>query len=301
TGLPPTPEEVEAFVRDATPQAAEEVVERLLASPAYGERWGRHWLDLVRYADTAGGHSDYPVPQHYLYRHWVIRAFNEDKPYDVFLREQLAGDLMPTRSERERRERTIATGYLANARRFGSYEDARYPWYLTFEDTIDNLGRTVLGLTVNCARCHDHKFDPIPSEDYYALYGFFQSTRYPWPGTELDKAPHDLVPLGPRQQFEAVLKERAEKLKQFHSRIKQLEKKKTNAVLQAARRERERFAKSPLPFETAYAVAEGQRWVGNARMQMRGDPQKPGKEVPRRFLTILGGQQLSADVKGSGR
>src|SRR5262245_20729597 len=182
TGLPPTPQEIDAFLTDDSPTAFARVVDRLLASPAYGERWGRHWLDVVRYADTAGDNSDYPVPHLYKYRNWVIRAFNQDKPYDLFLREQIAGDLIPGGSEGERYDRIIATGYLANAHRFGSYEDKRYQWYLTYEDTIDNLGRTILGLTINCARSHDHKFDPISSEDYYALYGFFQSTRYPWPG-----------------------------------------------------------------------------------------------------------------------
>src|SRR5262245_24092988 len=193
TGLPPTPDEIDAFLKDESPNAYEKLIERLLASPAYGERWGRHWLDVVRYADTAGDNSDYPIPQAYRYRDWVIAAFNRDLPYDEFVRRQLAGDLMPARDERQRHDNLIATGYLANARRFGSYVDARYPWHLTIEDTIDNLGRTFLALTVNCCRCHDHKFDPLSSEDYYALYGFFQSTRYPWPGIELDKAPHDLV------------------------------------------------------------------------------------------------------------
>src|SRR5262249_33882206 len=139
---------------------------------------------------------------------WVIRAFNEDKPYDQFLREQIAGDLLPADSWEDRCDKVIATGYLANARRFGSYEDARYQWYLTFEDTIYNLGKTVLGLTVSCARCHDHKFDPITVDDYYGLYGFFQSTRYPWPGTELSKVPYDLVPLVPPREAEAALRER---------------------------------------------------------------------------------------------
>jgi hypothetical protein len=321
-GLPPSPEEIDAFLKDITPGAFERVVDRLLASTHYGERWGRHWLDVIRYADTAGDNSDYPIPQHYRYRNWVIRAFNQDEPYDLFVREQLAGDLLwkaeggRMKDERKSREGSdssfilhpssfdsvIATGYLANTRRFGSYEDARYQWYLTYEDTIDNLGRTFLGLTVNCARCHDHKFDPISSEDYYALYGFFQSTRYPWPGIELDKVARDLVPLAPPAQVEAALKERRQKQTSLDAEIKDLEKKKGDArLLQAKSKERDLLIKQPLPFEAAYAVAEGQRKVGNARMQLRGDPGKPGKEVPRRFLAILGGQTLSPDVKGSGR
>ncbi|RIK72758.1 MAG: hypothetical protein DCC68_25975, partial [Planctomycetota bacterium] len=174
TGLPPTPEEIDAFLADSSPDAFERIVDRLLAAPEYGERWGRHWLDVVRYADTAGDNSDYPIPQMYLYRNWVIAALNRDEPYDKFIELQLAGDLMTpndasNETAAEKRDRIIATGYLANAKRFGSYEDKRYPWHLTIEDTIDNLGRTYLALTVNCARCHDHKFDPLSAEDYYAL------------------------------------------------------------------------------------------------------------------------------------
>ena len=122
-GLPPTPEEIEAFLKDDSPEAFAKVVDRLLASPAYGERWGRHWLDVVRYADTAGDNSDYPIPQMYRYRNWVIDAFNRDMPYDEFVRQQLAGDLLPAKDEPDRQQKLIATGYLANARRFGSYED----------------------------------------------------------------------------------------------------------------------------------------------------------------------------------
>lgn len=299
-GLPPTPEEITDVLNDKSLDWYDRAIERLLASPHYGERWGRHWLDVVRYADTAGDNSDYPVPQLYKYRNWVINAFNRDQPYDQFLREQLAGDLMPSKTELERRERIIATGYLANTRRFGSYEDTRYQWYLTYEDTIDNLGRAFLGLTINCTRCHDHKFDPILSEDYYALYGFFQSTRYPWPGIELDKAPRDLVPLAAPEVIAKANQERKGALAKLDERIKQLEKEKS-PQLAAVRKERDALARTPMPFEVAYAVAEGSKKIGHAKMQLRGDPEKPGKEVPRRFPVILGGQVLPSDEKGSGR
>ncbi|NOT60492.1 MAG: DUF1549 domain-containing protein, partial [Acidobacteria bacterium] len=188
TGLPPTPRAVETFVNDASPHAFEQVVDRLLASPAYGERWGRHWLDLVRYADTAGCASDFPVPSAYKYRNYVIKAFNDDKPYDQFISEQLAGDLLPIQNtdekaaEAERQEKIIATGYVAISRRFGSRDTDDN---LMIDDTLDNLGKAFLGLSVSCARCHDHKFDPIPTRDYYALYGIFKSTQYAFPGTEI--------------------------------------------------------------------------------------------------------------------
>jgi hypothetical protein len=337
TGLPPTPEEIDAFLNDSSPGAFATVVDRLLASPAYGERWGRHWLDVVRYADTAGDNSDYPIPQMYRYRNWVIRAIGRDMPYDQFVREQLAGDLMPSRGQVERYDRLIATGYLANARRFGSYEDARYPWHLTIEDTIDNFGRAFLGLTVNCCRCHDHKFDPLSQEDYYALYGFFSSMRYPWPGIELDKAQHDLVPLLPPERAAAIEKELADKVAGFDAKLKQIEKDRVEAnreikeaekladeakrksriaelnkrldALKADQKktqdEKEKVLKRPMPYDTAYAVAElkpgGKKKAGNACVQLKGDPEHLGKEVPRHFPTVLGGQTLPASENGSGR
>lgn len=337
TGLPPTLDEITEFLADESPTAFARLVDRLLASPAYGERWGRHWLDVVRYADTAGDNSDYPVPQLYKYRNWVFDAFNQDMPYDDFVRAQLAGDLLPASSREQRHANLVATGYLANARRFGSYEDARYPWHLTIEDTIDNLGRTFLGLSINCCRCHDHKFDPLTNEDYYALYGFFQSTRYPWPGIELDKAPRDLVPLAPAEEVAAADKRRRQELARLDVRMKSLEKEKSAAdqrlaeaeqtsdqqqrkariadaarrveevvrAIKALRKERETVAKAALPYDTAYAVAEavnnGKRKVGNACVQIQGDPQRLGAEVPRRFPAVLGSQMLPSDVAGSGR
>jgi hypothetical protein len=337
TGLPPTPDEIDAYLKDDAPEAFAKVVDRLLASSAYGERWGRHWMDVIRYADTAGDNSDYPVPQMYLYRNWIIDAFNRDMPYNEFVRQQIAGDLLPHQDETDRRAKIIATGYLANTKRFGSYEDERYPWYLTYEDQIDNLGRTFLALTINCCRCHDHKFDPLSQHDYYALYGFFSSTRYPRPGIELDKVQRDFVPLAPADKVAEYAKDRAAKkaaldaklansadLKRFAERdlaaaekiVDEAEKKakiaelnkKVDALKQTikiAQQELEKLTKEPLPFELAYAVAEGKtegkRKVGNACVQIKGDPERLGPEVPRRFPEVLGGQKLPAGEKGSGR
>ncbi|OWK43152.1 PSD1 and planctomycete cytochrome C domain-containing protein [Fimbriiglobus ruber] len=209
TGLPPTPEEVEVFLKDTSPQAFGSLIDRLLASPRYGEKWGRMWLDVVRYADTAGETADYPVPDAWRYRDYVIQSFNADKPYDQFLREQLAGDILAGRLPADAppgryAELVTATGYLAVARRFGF--DPSKDHFLTLEDTIDTLGKSVLGLTIGCARCHDHKYDPVSAADYYALYGIFESTRYPAPGSEKDKAPKDMVPLVPPAAFEAKLR-----------------------------------------------------------------------------------------------
>ena len=182
-GLPPTPEEIESFLSDERPDAFARVVERLLASPHYGERWGRHWMDVVRYADTAGDNADYPVPEAARYRDYIIDSFNADKPYDQFVREQLAGDILARQGPaREAAEKIVATGFLALSRR---YATAPFElWHLTLEDTIDTTGRAFLGLTLRCARCHDHKFDPVTQRDYYALYGIFASTRFPYAGSE---------------------------------------------------------------------------------------------------------------------
>lgn len=196
TGLPPTAEEVDAFLADPSPDAWVKRVERLLDSPHYGEHWGRHWLDVVRYADTAGETADYPVPVAWRYRNYVIDAFNTDKPYDEFLREQIAGDLLARSGTRDRyAERVTATGYLALSRRFG-FDSENYH-HLTIQDTIDTLGQSVLGLTLGCARCHAHKFDPVSMPDYYALYGIFDSTRYAFPGSEQKQKHRALTPLIP--------------------------------------------------------------------------------------------------------
>ncbi|MDB5385275.1 MAG: Planctomycete cytochrome, partial [Planctomycetaceae bacterium] len=309
TGLPPSPEEIDAFVNDSSPDAFAVVVDRLLASPQYGERWGRYWLDVVRYADTAGDNSDFPIPQMSKYRDWVIGAFNRDLPYDQFVREQLAGDLMPSADERQRQERIIATGYVANARRFGS-RVSDYPQHLTIEDTIDNVGRAFLGLTVNCARCHDHKFDPISAQDYYALYGIFQSTRYPWPGIELEQKQRDLVPLGSKAEIESAQQAKRERQVQLDAETKRLEqardsqkgdeRAKLEKAVQAARNAAEANARQPLPFELAYAIADSAK-IEDVRIQVKGDPNKTGPVVHRHFLTILGGAELPAEDHSSGR
>ena len=182
-GLPPTPDELAAFLADDGPDAFARVVDRLLASGRYGERWGRHWLDVARYADTAGDNADYPVPELHLYRDYCIAAFNADMPYDRFVREQIAGDILAAAGPTERyAEQVIATGFLALSRRYGTMPQEL--WHLTIEDTIDVTGQALLGLTMRCARCHDHKFDPATTEDYYALYGIFDSTRYAYAGSE---------------------------------------------------------------------------------------------------------------------
>ncbi len=168
-GLPPSAEEVEAFERDPAPDAYERIVDRLLASPHYGERWGRHWLDVARYAETCGYERDQEKPFAWKYRDWVIRALNDDKPYDRFVVEQLAGDELPDRTE----QTLIATGFL----RLGTWNDepndAHEYKYERLEDMVHVTSTAFLGMTVKCARCHDHKFDPIRQDDYYRLAAAF--------------------------------------------------------------------------------------------------------------------------------
>lgn len=308
-GLPPTPEEIEAFLADQTSESYTKVVDRLLGSTQYGERWGRHWLDVVRYSDTAGDNSDFPIPQAYLYRNWVIDAFNRDLPYDQFVREQLAGDLLESSTAEEKRSRIIATGYIANSRRFGS-RVSDYPQHLTIEDTIDNLGRTFLATTINCARCHDHKFDPVTAEDYYALYGIFHSTRYPWPGIELEQRQRDFVTLAPPDEVNRVKAERDSRQKELDSVVKELKKerdaakdssrKELDKKLEAAERAAREHAAMPLPYETIYGVAEAET-IEDVPLQRKGDPTKPGNMVPRRFLKVLKGEPFEGREETSGR
>lgn len=174
TGLPPGPDEVQAFVADTSPQAFAKVVDRLLASPAYGERWGRHWLDTARYSDTIGGdknqarREDYRYAYAWTYRDWVIKSLNDDMPYNQFIMQQLAADKLPNNPA----PNLAALGFLTVGERFRNVNDI-------INDRIDTVTKGFLGLTVACARCHDHMFDPIPTKDYYALHGVFASTVEP--------------------------------------------------------------------------------------------------------------------------
>jgi hypothetical protein len=298
TGLPPTPEETQAFLKNPNIEA---LVDRLLASRAYGEHWGRHWLDVVRYADSGGDASDFPIPEMYRYRNYVIRAMHEDKPINLFFQEQIAGDLLPHKNAEDRADKLVATSYIANARRFGQTTGE---FYLTIDDTIDNLGRAMLGLSTGCARCHDHKFDPIPTRDYYALAGIFQSSKYAHGGLEHHQYLEDFVALDPADT--ARLGAAQKRLVDSYRIVKKGEGAKATdaadkrlAYLEARdelTKIREDF---PADIPMAYAVSEGA--PVNARVFVKGDPGTKGPEVERGFLQILGGQKVPADYKGSGR
>ena len=325
TGLPPSLDEIEWMADeldwqpDALPEALLAAADRYLASSHYGERWGRHWLDVVRYADTAGESSDYPIPQAYLYRDYVIDAFNRDTPYDQFLREQIAGDLLPAANEETRQRQLVATGFIAQARRFSVDPDTAM--HQTIEDTIDTLGRATMGLSLGCARCHDHKFDPVSMRDYYALYGVFQSTRYPFPGSENKKRQRDLVPLVSATEYAAVMAPFQEEMAAIDADLEALqterqaardkaegltpavEPKRTQLELLEAfrgiRAQRDALQDRLPEVPMAYAVAEGK--PASARIQKRGEPFNLGEEVPRGFLPALGGGPFAEGEAGSGR
>ncbi len=177
TGLPPTPEEMRAFLDDPRPDAYERVIERLLASPRYGERWGRHWLDVARYADSNGLDENVAFGSAWRYRDYVVRAFNNDKPFDQFLTEQIAGDLMVSPDLATRLERVTATAFLNLGAKVLAEPDKEKLVMDIVDEQIDTVGKTFLGMTLGCVRCHDHKFDPLPQTDYYALAAIFKSTR----------------------------------------------------------------------------------------------------------------------------
>jgi len=302
TGLPPTPEEVKDFLADESSGARERVVERLLASPAYGERWGRHWLDVARYADTAGDAGDFPIPEAWRYRNWVIEAVAADMPYDEFIVRQIAGDLLPAETQEERDNNRIATGYLALSKRFG--QNPR-DFVHTLDDTVDNLGKAFLGLTVSCARCHDHKFDPIPIEDYYALYGIFESTTYTFPGLEHRKDSADQVPLGSMEdaaRWEGYL----EQIRETEAKLAEAKKDKVLGEEERKRLEKElsdeisRLKAEPPEVELAFAASEGK--AADTPLRPRGEfSDLSGEPVRRGFLQVLGGQTLPEDSEGSGR
>ncbi len=210
TGLPPTPEEVDAFLADDTAEAYERLIDRLLASPRYGERWGRHWLDLVRYAESDGYRQDAFRPQAWRYRDYVIQAFNTDKPYDRFVTEQLAGDEL----DPDDPDLRVATGYF----RLGTYEynqrQVRGQWADILNDITDVTGEVFLGLSIGCARCHDHKFDPILQKDYYRLQAFFTplllrddltlASPREWADYQASRAAWEKAAAGILRQIEAI-------------------------------------------------------------------------------------------------
>jgi cytochrome c553 len=309
-GLPPTPDEVAAFEADPSPDAFAKVVERLLASPHYGERWGRHWLDVARYADTKGYafREERRYPYSYTYRDYVIRAFNEDLPYDQFVVQQLAADRLlgvghvsnVPGSERHvgnvpHDQRALAAmGFLTLGRRFlNNTHDI-------IDDRIDVVSRGLLGLTVSCARCHDHKFDPIPTTDYYSLYGVFASSVEPRDLpviTEPEPSPAYLA-------YQKVLKELQEAVDKFEAQhrdeLMSGNRKFRDELRTLQRKVDQHKVTHPGSPPQAMVLVDAQQPV-QPHVFVRGNPNNHGPAVPRQFLEVLAGVGAQPFRDGSGR
>ena len=229
TGLPPSPHDIKSFLQDRSGRAWEKVVDRLLNSPRFGDHWARHWFDVSCYADLADIQGNILVRDAWRYRDYVIKSLNSDKPLDQFIHEQIAGDLLPSDSIEQERERIVATGYLAIG-----------PWTLqnyikgqlaadVVDHQIDRIGRTFLGQTLSCARCHDHKFDPVPTRDYYALAGIFHSTlttSYDGPGV-WSQITHRVMPElpGAAEDFRRLSEETGERRQGLELELAELQRK----------------------------------------------------------------------------
>jgi hypothetical protein len=311
TGLPPTPEEIDAFTGDTSLEAFAKVVDRLLASPAYGERWGRHWLDVARYGESTGASRNLPFPHAWRYRDYVIAAFTHDKPFDTFIREQIAGDLLPASSLAQRDEQRIATGFLAVG-----VKDVNQRFKVRFimdnvDEQIDAVSRSFLATTVSCARCHDHKFDPIPTADYYALAGIFRSTdlcaglRNKMGGGGLDYYDTSmLIALGDEAQVDP---KKAEKIAAA-TKAYEAAKKEFEAIrgtprglalaangepaqrpfrLKMVKLQNELLALTdPASGKIALGVRDA-KTIADTEIRVRGEAEKLGPIVPRGFLTLL--------------
>jgi len=312
TGLPPTPAETTAFLDDDSANAFETVVDRLLATPQFGERWGRHWLDVARYGESTGASRNVPYPHAWRYRDYVIDAFNQDKPFNTFIREQVAGDLLPAEGEQQRWEQNVATGFLALG-----VKDVNQRFKVRFvmdnvDEQIDAVSRGVLGLTASCARCHDHKFDPIPQADYYALAGIFTSTdlcagvRNKMGGGGLDYYDTAMIlPQKENPEIDAKLKAEIEEGKkgvaaarsEFQRLRDSLEgseigpngrPKRAMARQKLNRLERELLALTDPASHgpVALGVREAKK-VADTEIRIRGEAEKLGPAVPRGFLSVV--------------
>jgi len=310
TGLPPSREDVQRFTADTSPGAYQRVVDRLLASPRYGERWARPWLDLARYSDRTASWL-YKAGQPHLYRDWVVQAMNRDMPYHQFVQRQLATDLMPQTGAADR----AALGFLGLSPTY--WKELKLPAEIIkvivadeWEERVDVVSRTFLGLTVACARCHDHKFDPIGADDYYALAGVFASSRQVERPAIDDKL---YKPVATAKQKVAALTRKLAALKKKKPAVP-VEIEKTQAEITA-------LQKTPhyntpmvnaLSEEAVYVVRAGKRADEGTKINyrsgprdlsvfIRGDPNRPGKPVPRRFLRVLSAGEPEPFKQGSGR
>lgn len=320
-GLPPSVEEMVAF-KKAWDQDAEAAIiqktDQLLKQPQYGERWGRHWLDVARYAESSGFYNT-TFPHAWRYRDYVIESFNEDTPYDRFLEEQIVGDLLPVKNDAQWQKNLIATGFLAvGAKRLNERNPRQFAADMV-DEQIDTLTQAVLGTTVSCARCHDHKFDPIPAADYYALAGIFQSTETYY-GTKdggQNHRPGDLLllpildrnPKGNQSvaDLEAQIDELRKRRASMRESIGPDGEKDVKAFARLRRREASlkgelsNLNRDGTRKTFGMGVQEADRFV-NANILVAGDIDQPAQQVPRGFLQVLGDVNFQVDdSKSSGR
>ena len=286
TGLPPTPAEVDAFMADRAPDAYDKVVDRLLASPHYGERWGRLWLDVARYSDTLGylvgnvGDPGRIYPYAYTYRDYVVRSLNEDKPYDLFVKEQLAADQMELKDKRDLAALgfiTVGNHYLGNGQEI-------------IDDRIDVVCRGLQAMTVGCARCHDHKFDPIPAADYYGLYGVFNSIN----------EPGDLPLIGEPEDKKAFNAFMAKYTPLEQKRLQLIKDKKNDDANKVRDQIKMLELNDPGAPPRAMVVQDNER-PDEPHILLRGNPATPGASVSRHFLQAVLGDSSKPFSKGSGR
>jgi hypothetical protein len=317
-GLPPTPDEVEAFITDTSDDAFKKVVERLLSSPRFGERWGRHWLDVARFAESSGK-ANMMYPNAWRYRDWVIAAFNDDKPFDAFIREQLAGDLLPAGDERRRAELAIATGFLALGSKTHNTQNRKQFVLDLADEQIDVTSQAFLGLTIACARCHDHKFDPISQRDYYALSGVFQSTQTCYgtlPGVVQNINPSPLIELpAAAHEPSAVPTLAADRRKALEEQLAELIKERDALTMEGnftMKGIRTRTALAMLRFRLAsfqadgtprsYAMGVRERFEPlDSPLYTRGELESPGEVVPRGLIRLAGPARPANVKNGSGR
>jgi hypothetical protein len=307
-GLPPSPAQMKSFLADDSPKAFEKVVDELLASRQFGERWGRHWMDVARYAESTGMERNFTYPHAWRYRDYVIKSFNEDKPYNLFIKEQIAGDLMVSDDPKQETENLVATGFLAMGPKSLNQKDKRIFTMDIVDEQIDVATRATLGLSVSCARCHDHKFDPIPTEDYYALAGIFRSTNTLY-GTAKGNGNRQiggLIPMGEnaREQKAKLDRHRQEvaalgkKLKKAQKQLTVLKRKKEEEGMQEKMEEcaeqvrstnaRIKELRKNTPEGPAFAmgVQDGGKPI-NIRVHLRGDVDTLGATIQRGYLTAL--------------
>ena len=302
-GLPPTPEEVEAFVRGfaANPQAEYgRLIERLLASPQYGERWGRHWLDVARYADSNGLDENVAYGNAWRYRDYVVAALNRDLPYDEFLLEQLAGDLLDAPDDATRHRRLVATGFLALGPKVLAEVDERKMEMDIIDEQLDTVGRSLLGLTLGCARCHDHKFDPLEIKDYYGLAGVFKSTKTMEHFKKIARWHENPIATKAELDAKATHEQAVKREKDEIQKLVKSTAPEAQAELKSRREALAKLEKSAPEPPSAIGVTEAA--VVDVPVHLRGDHLRLGKVVPRGVPRVLAGNEPPAfGPKSSGR